>query len=67
MELLFEPLGKLSKNITYLVKMNLLKKISELDIEIFSITARKKNVLDRLRKDKNILYNYILYTWLVTI
>lgn len=47
------------------IKMDLLRRLSKLDIEIYSLTARKTNVIDRLRKDKNILYNYILGLLLV--
>ncbi len=47
------------------IKMDLLERLSKLDIEIYSITARKRNVTDRLREDKNILYNYILGLLLV--
>ena len=42
------------------IRNHLLKKLSALDVEVHSIVMRKSNVLPRLRKDTNILYNYVL-------
>ena len=47
------------------VKKDLLNKLRKLDIEIHAITVKKKNIDARLRKDKNILYNYIVGLLLV--
>ena len=47
------------------IKIDLLSRLSQLDIEIYSITARKRNVEEKLQRDKNILYNYILGLLLV--
>lgn len=42
------------------IKIDLLNRLSKLDIEIQSITVKKKNVVNRLRTDTNILYNYMV-------
>jgi hypothetical protein len=42
------------------IKKDLLKRFAKLDIEIHAITVRKKNVETKLRKDTNILYNYVV-------
>lgn len=42
------------------IKIDLLKKLSKLTIEIQSITVRKENVDLKLRQDTNILYNYMV-------
>ena len=42
------------------IKKHLLKELSKLDIEVHSIVMKKSNVIPRLRRDKNILYNYVL-------
>ena len=47
------------------IKEELLRKLRNLDIEIHAITVRKKNVEPKLRKDKNILYNYMVGLLLV--
>ncbi len=43
-----------------LIKKDLLNRFAELDIEAHAITVRKKNVEPKLRKDTNILYNYMV-------
>jgi len=43
-----------------IIKEDLLRKFSALDLEIHAITVRKENVDLRLRKNTNILYNYIV-------
>lgn len=42
------------------IKLDLLKRISKLPIEIYSITVKKSNIAQRLRTDTNILYNYMV-------
>ena len=42
------------------IKKDLLRRFAKLDIEVHAITARKKNVDLKLRKDTNILYNYVV-------
>ena len=42
------------------IKIDLLRKLSKLSIEIQSITVRKENVDLKLRQDTNILYNYMV-------
>ena len=42
------------------IKEELLSKFQRLDIEVHAITVRKKNVELKLRKDTNILYNYMV-------
>ena len=41
------------------IKRDLLNKFAKLGIEVHAITVNKKNVEPRLRKDTNILYNYV--------
>ncbi len=43
-----------------IIKEDLLRRLSTLDLEINAITVRKDNVDFRLRKNSNILYNYIV-------
>jgi len=43
-----------------LIKKDLLGKFARLDIEVHAITVKKTNVEHKLRKDTNILYNYIV-------
>jgi len=43
-----------------LIKEDLLKRFAELDIEVHAITVKKMNVELKLRKDTNILYNYMV-------
>jgi hypothetical protein len=47
------------------IKEDLLRKLQKLDIEVHAITVRKKNVEPKLRKDTNILYNYMVGLLLV--
>jgi hypothetical protein len=47
------------------IKAELLSRMSRLEIDIHSITVRKKNIVEKLRTDTNILYNYILGLLLV--
>ena len=42
------------------IKADLLNRFAKLDIEVHAITVRKKNVESKLRKDTNILYNYMV-------
>lgn len=42
------------------IRIDLLNRLSKLEIEIQSITVKKKNVDTKLRKDPNILYNYMV-------
>ena len=43
------------------IKKELLTKIAKLDnIEIYSITVNKKNIQEKLKKDTNVFYNYML-------
>jgi len=42
------------------IKEDLLKRIGKLQVEIHSITVMKSNVESKLRKDTNILYNYMV-------
>jgi len=42
------------------IKEELLSRLQKLDIEVHAITVRKKNVEPKLRKDTNILYNYVV-------
>ena len=41
------------------IKKDLLGRLQKLDIEVYAITVRKENVEPTLRKDTNILYNYM--------
>jgi len=43
-----------------LIKKDLLSRFVELDIEVHAITVKKTNVEPKLRKDTNILYNYMV-------
>jgi hypothetical protein len=43
-----------------IIKEDLLSRFSKLDIEIHSITVKKANVEPKLRRDTNILYNYMV-------
>ena len=47
------------------IKEDLLSRFQKLDIEVHAITVRKKNVDPKLRKDTNILYNYVVGLLLV--
>ena len=47
------------------IKEELLSRFQRLDIEVHAITVRKKNVEPKLRKDTNILYNYVVWLLLV--
>lgn len=42
------------------IKKDLLNKFLKLDIEVHAITVKKKNVELKLRRDTNILYNYMV-------
>ncbi|MCL0092052.1 DUF3800 domain-containing protein [Dehalococcoidales bacterium] len=42
------------------IKKDLLSRFQRLDLEIHAITVNKKNVEPKLRKDTNILYNYMV-------
>ena len=42
------------------VKKDLLSRFLKLDMEVHAITVKKENVEPRLRKDTNILYNYMV-------
>jgi len=42
------------------IKADLLNRFAKLDIEVHAITVRKKNVEPKLRRDTNILYNYVV-------
>jgi len=42
------------------IKEDLLAKLQKLDIEIHAITVKKKSVEPKLRRDPNILYNYMV-------
>lgn len=42
------------------IKKDLLNKFLKLDIEVHAITVKKKNVEPKLRRDTNILYNYMV-------
>ena len=42
------------------IKTDLLNRFAKLDIEVHSITVRKKNVNPRLQRDTNIFYNYMV-------
>jgi len=42
------------------IKKDLLNKFVKLDMEIHAITVRKENVEPKLRKETNILYNYMV-------
>jgi len=42
------------------IKEDLLTRFAKLDIEVRAITVRKRNVEPKLRKDTNILYNYMV-------
>ena len=48
-----------------IIKEELLRRLQKLDIEVHAITVRKKNVEPKLRKDTNILYNYMVGLLLV--
>ena len=43
-----------------IIKKDLLNRFAKLDIEVHAITVRKVNVEPKLRKDTNILYNYMV-------
>ena len=43
-----------------LIKEDLLSRFAKLDIEVHAITVRKANVDNKLRKETNILYNYMV-------
>jgi len=43
-----------------IIKKELLNRFAKLDIEVYAITVKKKNVDPKLRKDTNILYNYVV-------
>ena len=43
-----------------IIKEDLLNRFTKLEIEVHAITVRKKNVEVKLRKDTNILYNYVV-------
>ena len=42
------------------IKEDLLNRFAKLDIEVYAITVRKKNVEPKLQIDTNILYNYVV-------
>ena len=42
------------------VKKDLLSRFLKLDMEVHAITVKKENVEPKLRKDTNILYNYMV-------
>jgi len=42
------------------IKRDLLNRFLKLDMEVHAITVKKKNVEPKLRKDTNILYNYMV-------
>ena len=42
------------------IKRDLLARFAKLDIEVHAMTVRKKNVEPKLRRDANILYNYMV-------
>jgi len=42
------------------IKKDLLNRFLKLDIEVHAITVKKKNVEPKLRRDTNILYNYMV-------
>jgi len=42
------------------IKKDLLNKFLKLDIEVHAITVKKRNVEAKLRRDTNILYNYMV-------
>jgi hypothetical protein len=48
-----------------IIKEDLLTKLRKLDIEVHAITVRKENVEPKLRRDTNILYNYMVGLLLV--
>jgi len=43
-----------------LIKTNLLNEFANIEVEVHAITVKKRNVEPKLRKDKNILYNYMV-------
>ena len=43
-----------------IIKKDMLKKFDKLNIEVHAITVRKANVESKLRRDTNILYNYVV-------
>jgi len=43
-----------------IIKEDLLNRFAKLDIEVHAITAKKANVEPKLRRDTNILYNYMV-------
>jgi len=43
-----------------IIKEDLLNRFAKLDIEVHAITVKKANVEPKLRKDSNILYNYMV-------
>ena len=47
------------------IKEELLSRLLTVDMEVHAITVRKKNVEPKLRKDTNILYNYMVGLLLV--
>lgn len=42
------------------IKKDLLNRLLKIDMEVHAITVRKENVEPKLRKDTNILYNYMV-------
>ena len=47
------------------IKEDLLNRFAKLDMEVHAITVRKKNIEAKLRKDMNLLYNYMVGLLLV--
>jgi len=43
-----------------IIKKDLLNRFLKIDMEVHAITVRKENVEPKLRKDTNILYNYMV-------
>ena len=43
-----------------IIKKDLLNRFAKLNIEVHAITVRKRNVEPKLRRDTNILYNYMV-------
>ena len=43
-----------------IIKKDLLNRLLKLDIEVHAITVKKRNVEPKLRRDTNILYNYMV-------
>jgi len=48
-----------------IIKKDLLSRFARLDMEIHAITVKKENVEPKLRRDSNILYNYMVGLLLV--